>query len=170
MEKISLFKIDEQILKLISLDESDIIDSETGEVLIDITEELEKLNIKREDKIINIARYIDDLDREKNLIKEKIAVLTSRAKSKEKRVESLKAYLMDSMIKLGTNKIEDETVTVRLNSSKSVNPVNVELIPTEYISQKVEIKPDLRKIGAAIKNGLVIPGAELVEKYSVTVR
>lgn len=170
MEKISLFEIDEQILRLVSLDESDIIDSDTGEVLVDVFEELEKLNIKREEKIIHIARYVDDLEREQKLIKEKAEILEARAKSKKNRAERLRRYLADSMLKLGTNKIEDETVTVKLNSSKSVNPFNVELIPAEYINQKVEIKPDLRKIGAAIKNGLVIPGAELVEKYSVTVR
>lgn len=170
MENMKLFEIDEQILRLVSLDESDIIDSDTGEVLVDVFEELEKLNIKREKKIINIARYVDDLEREQKLIKEKADELEARAKSKKNLAERLRRYLADSMIKLGTNKIEDETVSVKLNSSKSVNPFNIELIPAEYINQKVEIKPDLRKISAAIKNGIVIPGAELVEKYSVTVR
>lgn len=170
MEKISLFEIDEKILKLISLDESEIVDSETGEILVDVFAELEKLSIKREEKIINIARYVDELEREQKLIKEKADLLEARAKSKKNQAQSLRRYLADSMIKLGTNKIEDETVSVKLNSSKSVNPFNIELIPAEYINQKIEIKPDLRKISAAIKNGLVIPGAELVEKHSVTVR
>lgn len=170
MESMKLFEIDEQILRLVSLEESDIIDSETGEVLVDVFEELEKLNIKREEKIINIARFVDKLDREQKLIEEKAETLKARAKGKKNKAEQLRRYLADSMLKLGTKKIEDETVIVKLNSSKSVNPFDIDLIPAEYINQKVEIKPDLPKIAAVIKNGLVIPGAALVERHSITVK
>lgn len=170
MEKLSLFEIDEQILKLISLDESEILDEETGEVLIDVYDELEKLNMKREEKIINIARYLDDLEREKNLIKQKADILSARVKSKEKQVDRLKAYLTDSMVKLGTNKIEDEVVSVRLNSSKSVNVIDEKQIPEEYIRTKIAVEPDKCRILAELKKGTRITGVELAEKYSVVVR
>lgn len=169
-KKTILFDIDRKIFELISLEESELIDPDTGEVLIDVFEELDKLQIERKDKIINIARYIDGLNRESALLKEKAKQLSERAKSKENRVNRLKSYVCESMVNSGLKKIEDETVVVKLNSSKSVNPFDVKLIPVEYINQKVEIKPDLRKIGAAIKNGMVVPGAEFVEKYSITVR
>ncbi len=170
MEKISLFEIDEKILKLISLDESEIVDSDTGEILIDIFEELEKLNIKREEKIINIARYVDDLEREQELIKKKAEELKARAESKKNRAQRLRQYLADSMLKLDTKKIEDATVTVKLNSSKSVKINDEKLIPDEYLNKIVEVKPDKRRLLAELKKGTRITGVELSENHSVTVR
>ena len=170
MEKTSLFDIDEQILKLIALDESDIVDSETGEVLIDVFEELDKLNMQRDEKIVNIGRYIDGLDRESKLLKEKAKSLTERAKSKDNKVERLKAYVQESMIKFGTKKIEDATVTVRLNSTKVVQVNDEALIPEEYLTKIIEVKPDKRRILAELKSGKKIAGGELRESNSITVR
>ena len=170
MEKTSLFDIDEQIMKLISLDESDIVDSETGEILIDVFEELDKLDMQRNEKIVNIGRFIDSLNRESELLKEKAKQLTERAKSKDSKIERLKAYVQESMIKFGTKKIENETVTVRLNSAKVVQVNDETLIPKEYMVEKVEIKPDKRRILADLKSGKQIAGVELGESNSITVR
>lgn len=169
-EKISLFDIDEQILRLISLDESDLVDQETGEVLIDVYEELEKLNVKRDEKIINIARYIDNLKRESDLIKDKVAVLTARAKSKEKQADRLKTYVLDSMQKMGTTKIEDATVSVRLNTSKAVKPIDEKLVPEQYLRTTVKVELDKKKILADLKQGIVIAGVELGENYSIVIK
>lgn len=166
----SLFDIDEDILRLISLEDEDVIDSETGEVLIDVYAELDKLAMQREEKIINIARYIDDLDRDKVKLKEKIAQLTARARSKEKQSERLRAYLIDSMVKLGSKKIEDETVTVKLNTTKVARIICEDELPRDYLNTVVEVKPDKKKILADLKSGKEIAGAELAESNSITVR
>lgn len=170
MENKSLFDIDEQILKLITLEESDIVDVETGEVLIDVFEELDKLNMQRNEKIVNIGRYIDGLNRESELLKEKAKQLTMRAKSKDNQVERLEQYVKDSMLKFGTKKIEDETVSIRLNSTKVVQVNDESLIPEEYLNRKIEIKPDKRKILADLKSGKQIAGVELGENNSISVR
>ena len=169
-EKMSLFDIDEQILKLISLEESDLVDAETGEVLIDICEELDKLDMQRNEKIVHIGRYIDSLSRESELLKEKAKQLTERAKSKDVKIERLEEYVKESMLKFGTKKIEDETVTVRLNSTKIVQVNDETLIPEEYMVTKVEVKPDKRRILAELKSGKQIAGVELGESNSITVR
>lgn len=170
MERSSLFDIDEQILKLIALDESEVIDSETGEVLIDVFEELDKLSMQRNDKILNIARYIDSLKRESELLKEKAEQLKDRAKSKENKLERLKTYVKESMVKFDTKKIEDETVTVRINSAKVATVLDESKIPEEYLNTVVKVSPDKRKILADLKLGKVIPGVELGESKTVTVR
>ena len=170
MENKSLFDIDEQILKLITLEESDIVDVETGEVLIDVFEELDKLNMQRNEKIVNIGRYIDGLNRESELLKEKAKQLTMRAKSKDNQVERLEQYVKDSMLKFGTKKIEDETVSIRLTSTKVVQVNDESLIPEEYLTRKIEIKPDKRKILADLKSGKQIAGVELGENNSISVR
>ena len=170
MERSSLFDIDEQILKLIALDESEVIDSETGEVLIDVFEELDKLSMQRNDKILNIARYIDGLKRESELLKEKAEQLKERAKSKENKIERLKTYVKESMAKFDTKKIEDETVTVRINSAKVATVLDESKIPEEYLNTVVKVSPDKRKILADLKLGKVIPGVELGESKTVTVR
>lgn len=169
-EKTSLFDIDRKIFELISLDESELIDLETGEVLIDVFAELDKLQIERKDKIINIARYIDGLNRESALLKEKSNQLSERAKSKENRANRLKAYVCESMVNSGLKKIEDETVTVRVNTSKAVNVIDQSLIPDEYIKKVVKVEPDKRRILAELRNGVQIAGVELAENNSITVR
>lgn len=170
MSKESLFDIDEQIMRLISLPDEDIVDAETGEVLIDVWGELDKLNMRREDKILNIARYIDDLEREIALIKDKVSILTARARSKEKRAQRLKTYVLDSMLNLGTKKIEDETVVIKLNSTNVVNVLDEKLIPEDYLNKVVEVKPDKRRLLADLKSGKEIAGAELAVSNSVSVR
>lgn len=170
MSKESLFDIDEQIMRLISLPDEDIVDAETGEVLIDVWGELDKLNMKREDKILNIARYIDDLERENALIKDKVSILTARARSKEKRAQRLKTYVLDSMLNLGTKKIEDETVAIKLNSTKVVNVLDEKLIPEDYLNKVVEVKPDKRRLLADLKSGKEIAGVELAVSNSISVR
>lgn len=169
-KKTSLFDIDEQIFRLISLEESDIIDGETGEVLIDVEAELDKLSMQRDEKIVHIGRYIDGLNRESELIKEKAKQLTTRAKSKDSKIERLKAYVKDSMLKFGTKKIEDETVSIRLNSVKVVQINNEALIPEEYLTKKIEIQPNKRKILAELRNGKQVAGVQLAESNSITVR
>ncbi len=166
----SLFDIDERIMQLITLDESEIVDSETGEVLIDVFDELDKLSMQRNDKILGIARYIDALKRESELLKEKAEQLKERAKVKENKLERLKEYVKNSMITFDTKKIEDETVTVKLNSTKVVTVLDENQIPEEYLNTVVKVQPDRRKILADLKLGKIIPGAELGENKTITVR
>lgn len=166
----SLFDIDERIMQLITLDESEIVDPETGEVLIDVFEELDNLSMQRNDKILGIARYIDALKRESDLLKEKAEQLKERAKVKENKLERLKEYVKNSMITFDTKKIEDETVTVKLNSTKVVIVLDENQIPEEYLNTVVKVQPDRRKILADLKLGKAIPGAELGESKTIMVR
>lgn len=168
--KTSLFEIDERILRLISLDENEIVDPETGEVLIDVFEELEQLEMARKDKILAIGRYIDGLEREKSMLKEKAKQLTERAKVKENKVKYLEEYLVNSMTAFDTKKIEDETVTVKLNVSKKVLPIDENLIPEEYLRKTLNVELDKRRMLADLKAGKVIPGVELGESKTISVR
>lgn len=166
----SLFDIDERILKLISLEDSDIVDPETGEVLIDVFGELEQLEIARKDKILAIGRYIDGLERETSKLEEKAKQLTERAKVKENKIKYLEEYLVNSMSAFDTKKVEDETVTIKLNTTKVAQPTDESATPEAYLRTTVKVEPDKRKILADLKAGNAIPGWIIGENKTITVR
>lgn len=166
----SLFDIDERILKLVSLEESEIVDPETGEVLVDVLAELEQLDMQRTDKILAIGRYIDSLDREQVMLKDKAKQLTERAKSKENKAKYLKDYLINSMSAFNTKKVEDETVTIKLNITNVASATDESVTPENYLRTTVKVEPDRRKILADLKAGKTIPGWAIGESKTITVR
>jgi hypothetical protein len=82
-----LYEIDEQIAACV--------DEETGEV-IDL-ERLIALNMERERKLEGVALWVKDLTAEAKAIREEEKSLAERRRSAEKKVESLKAWLLENV-------------------------------------------------------------------------
>lgn len=72
------------------------------------------------------------------------------------------------MVVMGHDKVDVGLRKLSLRSSTAVSITNEDAIPAEYII--VETKVDKMKIKEALKNGDVIPGAELVTNKSIQIR
>ena len=140
------------------------IDIETGEILDE--KKLEELQVEREEKIRNIALWIKNLRSDEKQLKEERDAFDARMKSAKRRRESLEAYLSNQ---LNGESVKDKLFAISWRASKYVNPIDESKIPDEWWKKP---EPTLMKAEmlAAMKEGAVIPGAELAERQSMTVR
>lgn len=159
----TLWQIDERINKI--LENDFYIDEETGEVFL--TEDLDKLDVERTEKIENIALYVKNLKCEAEAIKNEINNLKMRAEIKEKKAERLTNYLDEI---LGGEKLETSKVALSYRKSTAVKIENEELLPDEFMTIKTDKKPNKVAIAKLLKNGETIIGCELIEKQNLQIK
>lgn len=151
----TLYEIDEAIM--------DCIDTETGEVIDQA--KLDALNLEREKKIEGVACWVKNLKAEIAAIKTETASLKERQEAKEKKLESLTAWLMNA---LDGQKFETAKCSVRFRCSDVVDVSDDAAVPAEY--QRIKTEPNKAAIKAALKAGETVPGCALVVSVSMTVK
>lgn len=155
----TLYEIEAQILECASE-----VDEETGEIL-DI-EKLEALEIEKEKKQENIALWIKNLRAEKEAVKSEKMSLADRQKKLENKIANLEGYLKDS---LDGQKLTTSKVAVTYRKTVSVNVTDATKLPHEFLRFK-EPEADKTAIKKALKDGLEIAGAELVDNISMSIK
>ena len=103
-------------------------------------------------------------------IKDEEANLMARRKAYENKAENLKEYLSSCMQFVGASKFETAKVKLSFRASESVEIRNMDEIPSDFMVEKVTVAPDKTAIKAAIKNGILIPGAEIVRKENLQIK
>jgi len=164
-----LYEINEQIESLLS---REVIDIETGEVLDDNGfEELKSLEAERDLKLENIGLFIKNLDADVLAIKEEEKKLAERRKVKENKVKSVKQFLSDYLQIENLKKFETAKIKLSFRKSESVNvTVAAEKLPSVYYKEKTEYTADKNEIKKALKAGVEISGAELVESNNLQIK
>lgn len=152
----NLFEIEREIMSCL--------DMETGEIID--TEKLDQLAMERDIKIENIACWIKNLSAEAAALKEQKQVFADRQKVAENKVESLKKYLATY---LNGQKFSTEKVAVSFRKTSSVNVTDVSLVPEEYLKY-AEPTVDKTAVKNAIKAGIEVAGAEIVEGQSISIK
>jgi len=143
----------------------DCIDPETGEIVGD-TSALDDLQIQREEKIENIALFIKNLKAEAEAIQNEERKLKSRRQACENHADWLKKYLANN---LQGEKFKSARVSISWRKSQAVEVEDVWKLPAEYI-RMADPEPKKTEIKEALKQGIEIPGAELVDNLSMTIR
>lgn len=152
----NLYEIDSEILSCI--------DQETGEI-IDL-EMLENLSIEREKKVENIALWIKNLKAESKAYEDEKKMFAQKQKVAENKMESLKKYLSGY---LNGEKFKTTKVSCSFRNSTSVEVSDMSILPEEF-KRYSEPEPKKTEISEAIKKGISVPGAELVESVSLIIR
>ena len=143
----------------------ELIVNEDGEVLN--IDELDELQMARNDKIEGISLWIKNLEAEKEAVKHEKDNFADRQKRLEKKIESLKGYLTYA---LDGQKFSTPKVAVSFRKSESVLVKDEYLIPDEYCDFTVLRKPNKKNIKDALKHGKELMGVELVEKQNVQIK
>lgn len=138
------------------------IDPETGEVDID---QLNALQMLREDKIESIALWIKDLKAEAEALKTEKLAFQARQAAAESKAKSLKNYLANA---LNGEKFKTTRCAVSFRKAEKVEITDELELPPEFTT--VEIKADKTAIKQAIKQGQEIAGARLVESTSCIIK
>ena len=161
----ALYEIDQEIL--------DCVDLETGEILY--TEKLDALQMERERKLEGVALWIKDMKAEAAAVKEEADKLNARKKALDNKIEGLKTWLL---MALDGEKLKTPRCNVYQTHNQRVavadEPKLISFLQTLEEPEKfLRFKdPELKKdeIKKALKDGTIIPGAELEETESVVIK
>lgn len=160
----NIFNIDERIVEALER----AIDTDTGEIKDELAlEELDALQMERDDKIEDVGIWIKNLNAWIKALKDEEANLKAKRTQAENKIENLKKYLNYA---LGGKKFQSPKVSISYRSSESVNiTVSPFDIPEDYLRYK-DPEPDKTLIKQALKEGKTINGCELVKNTNIQIR
>ena len=122
-----------------------------------------------DDKAENYIKVINQLKADEKMVTEEIVRLTKKKKSIESNRERLKDTLKEEMKRTDKQKIKTPLFSIWVQK----NPASVQYredveVPDEYV--KIERKNDTKKVRQALKDGEVLPFAELVQTEGLRYR
>lgn len=156
----NIFEIDERIANF-----ELVMDEETGEVTN--FDELDALQMAKEEKIENLALWHKELIAEADAIKAEEKKLADRRKTAEKKADSLKNYL-DYV--LAGEKFKTPRVAVSYRKSETVNVFDIDKLPDNFKKFKTEVSADKTNIKAYLKQGNILDGVELVVNNNIQIK
>lgn len=159
----SLYEINEQYLLLKSMLESGEIDEQIYQ------DTVVALDYDLEQKAENYCKILADWKGEIEKIKAEIARLDGLKKRLENGSARLKTNLSETMKSQGKDKLKAGTFSVFFRKTPpSVNITNEAIIPKKYKVVSVTVSKTL--ISDALKSGIKVRGAELVQKETLQIK
>ena len=140
------------------------IDEETGEILN--ADELEAIELERDEKIENIALWIKNLASDAEAYKREKDNFAKKEQTAKKKIDSLKSYLT---MCLAGEKFKTDRVQISWRKSEAVEILDPAKIPEGWLVPQ-EPKLDKAGIKAALKDGEEIPGVTLKENNSIQIK
>ena len=157
----NLFNINEDMFRLhLQIEENG------GELTPELEEQITITEHDRESKCEGYVSVIRQLKSKSQLIKDEAKRLLDAARTYDKSVERLEDNLLSSIVQLGNIKTNFVSISTRRN--KSVEIADDVEIPLQY--QRVKIEANKTAIKEALESGIDVPGATIVEKYSLLIR
>lgn len=161
-----LFDIDEKLAACVKLDESRVVDTESGEI-IDL-EAIAALEMERDKKIDNLGCWYKNLLADAEALKAQKNAFAEREKAAKAKAESLKGFLGRY---LNGKKFETAKVAMSFRKSEAVefDAKCIGDVPEEFLKFK---DPELDKVAVkkAIKAGETVPGCELVARQNLQIK
>lgn len=162
----SLYEISKEYAEILN----DLYD-ENGEINQSAVMKLEQNEVAMEKKAIAIASFIKNMDAERQAIDEAKKAMAERAARYKKRCDDLEGYLLSTMERRGINKITCPYFEIKLKKCPvSVDIVDSNLLPNEYLRTKTEVVPDKIKIKDEMLVGVIVPGAALKQNLRLEIR
>ena len=138
----------------------------------DLSEDLHEAYINSRDELNNKAKaYIYVIRNKENHIDNINAEIERLREMKwqtEREIDRIKNYLSLAVDQFGNFETGLHKISNRI--SKSVEVTDSNLLPKEYLKEKIELTPDKNAIKKAIESGSDIPGALLVTKSNLQIK
>lgn len=99
--------------------------------------------------------------------KERLAGLQKFYENTQKRLTDA---LSNAMQVFGHDKVENATMRLSLRHTTATEVDDIDQVPAEYKTTKVEVVADKTAIKKAIQSGEAVPGAHLVENVSLQIK
>lgn len=160
----TLYEIERELANLIAEYENAVDDD--GQMLWD-TDELDsrfaELEMAREQKILNTAAYIKNVEAEAEAIRSEEIALAKRRKTNENLANRLRALIERNA---QGEKFKNARVQISWRKSEAVSIIGE--VPEMY--SRVKIEPDKSKIKDELKKGAELPFAILEEKQNLQIK
>lgn len=167
----SLYELTQEQLHLYNmLISGDAIDIETGEIDPVVAELLEFNSKDLDKKIVSTGLIYKQLMADVEVMKKEEENLEIRRKRRERNAELVKLRLQNAMIMLGRDKFYDPKLEISFRGSAKVEIDNESIIPREFFAEKTTYTPIKSSICAAIRDGVDVPGARLVEVKNIQIK
>lgn len=158
----SLFQINQEYLDILENG----VDQDTGEITQEASEALgisiKEAKVKSEAYIAIIKKYEADAE----ILKQYEDQANKLRKQVDKKIEYLKKNLLNAVLNFG--EINTDLYKISSRKSESVEITDLEQIPNEFVILKKQA--DKKEIKDAIKNGVDVPGAMLIEKENLQIK
>jgi len=136
-----------------------------------VNDTLEGLKGELVDKGKNVAAFIRNLEADVFAIKQAAKQMTERGAVIQRRVDYLKATLLDAMRINEITEISCPWFLIKPRKNPpAINITNTDLLSNKYKSEVFTIKIDKKLIADDIKRGAVIPGAEMTQKWRLDIK
>lgn len=122
------------------------------------------------DKAQGYALVLNQLEADAASLDAEIRRLTDRKQMFKSNAVKLKASLYDQLSAVGETKFKTNLFTFSTRKSQSVEITKMDLVPAEYVNEKVTVSADKTAIKAAIKSGVDVPGTDLINKESLVIK
>ena len=159
----NLYEITQEIHNLDSLLESEQIDTDA------YSDTLEIVKYELEKKADGLIKYFVNIDTQIEIIDSEIKRLQDLKKSKNNKVDRLKKYIVDNILLLNKTKVETPLGNISIRKSESVE-VDISMLHTKYLKQKIEYSADKIAIKEAIKKGEKVDGATIIENKNLIIK
>jgi hypothetical protein len=158
-----LYQISQDYLEALSLIEENDYSDET------IQDTLEGITGVFEDKAINVAAYIKNLEAECEAMKDYEKTMAERRKNIERKIEGLKKYLSHHMEVCNVKSIHStELDIIKRKTPPAVQIVNEEALPEEYwVTTRM---PDKHAIKEDLKRDILVPGVALTSEERIYIK
>lgn len=151
-----LYEINQEIL--------DCIDLETGEIIA--PEKLAALQMDKHEKLRNIAFVALNAAADAKAYEEQEKKFAARKRSAKATVEWAKATLARE---LAGQKMKEPEFAISYRKSEAVEVADEAAVPDEFRIPQPD-KIDRAALKAALKNGAVIAGAQIVERQNIQIK
>ena len=131
------------------------------------TEAIDSIGLDK--KIESICGVLRNLEAEAEAFKAEKERLAARERTARNAVDRLKAYLVENVKTLGAKTVKVGTFALSLGKSKSVEVLDATKIPAQYLIEQAP-KIDKANISKALKGGIEVPGARLLESEYLRIR
>jgi len=159
----NLYTLTTEAQMIASLLETEELTPELESMLIINQQELSEKSIYFSKEIVNRESNINQRNLEIQRLKE--------ANEKDQRVvDRKKQAIKNAMLSAGIDKIESSLFKLSLRRSEAVEVVNIDQLPESLVTVKKTVSADKVKIKEAIKNGVPVEGAVIVENFSLQIK
>lgn len=131
------------------------------------TEAIDSIGLDK--KIESLCGVLRNLEAEAEAFKAEKERLAARERTARNAVDRLKAYLVENVKTLGAKTVKVGTFALSLGKSKSVEVLDATKIPAQYLIEQAP-KVDKANISKALKGGIEVPGARLLESEYLRIR
>lgn len=136
-----------------------------------LSSQLDSIKAPLENKAVNIAKYVHDLRGSQVMIDSEIERLQNMKRILLNREKDMMNYLSTNMQRCEIEKIESPFFKIQFKTCPcKVDVLDADLIPDEYKRVKTEIMIDKNKIKSEMKEGVVIPGVQLVQDKKLEIK